>query len=294
MIYMFLGIDFSIVNSKVNSLIDELNIENIIRYEYGEITLRDIIEEVNYIDLFNEKKLIIVSNFSLKKLDEIEEKIFMKYIENMNENVIIFKCVDESIDERKSLTKLLKSKCNVQVLKKLDYKDLHAYVTNMFKEKKIEASYNQIKKILELCDNNPDFTINEVNKLFLYKIGDNKLSDKDIMDVVTRNTEKEIFRFTESVIKKDIASSMDSYKILISCNYDPVMIVDSLAKQLRFLIQVKDLRGTRSEDELARFIGVNKYEQVADLLHKLSDMDVDVKVNGLDRFELMEKFIIEL
>ncbi len=308
MIYVFIGSDFSILNDSVNKLISNLNIDNIIRYEFGEITLRDIIEEINYVDLFNEKKLLVVSNFSFKKLNEDEEKMLMRYIENMNDNVIIFKCIDESLDERKSLTKLLKSKCDVRKIEKLDYKMLHQYVTNMFKENNIEATYNQVKAILDLCDYNPDYTINEVNKLLLYKIGDTVLYDKDINDVVSRSTEKELFKFTENVMKKDIGRSINSFKILISSNMDVVVIIDSLAKQFRLLMQVKDLRYGKDEESLARLLGVKSYtikklypfvdeyshEEIANILHKLSDVDVDIKVNGFDKIELMEKFLIGL
>ena len=308
MIYVFIGSDFNIVNSSVNNLIKDLNIENIIKYDFSETTIRDIIEEVNYVDLFNEKKLIVVSNFSLKKIKDNDESIFMRYIENMNDNVIIFKCIDESLDERRGLTKLLRSKCDVREVKKLDYKSLHEYVTNMFKESKIEASYNQIKSILDLCDYNPDFTINEVNKLLLYKIGENVLYDKDISDVVSKNHEKEMFKFNESIMKKDIGACMNSYKILTSSNIDAVVILDNIARQFRLLLQIKELMHEKSEVELSRTLGVNPYvikklypflniyseEDIADILYKLSNADIDIKVNGYDKNEVMEKFIIEL
>lgn len=308
MIYVFLGSDFNILNDSVNALIKDLNISNIIKYDFNESSIIDIIDEVNYVDLFNEKKLIIVSNFSLKKIKENDEKIFMRYIENMNDNIIIFKCIDESLDERKSLTKLLRSKCDIRDIKKLDYKGLHEYITNMFKDNNIIASYDQIKRILDLCDYNPDFTINEVNKLLLYKIGDNKLLDKDIDDVISKNTEKEMFKFIESVMEKNIASSMKSYKVLISCNIDVIVIIDSLAKQFRLLLQVKELRSEKSELELSRLLGVNPYtikklypflnkysvKDIIDILHKLSAADIDIKVNGFDKNDVIEKFLINI
>ena len=54
-------------------------------------------------------------------------------------NVIIFKCIDDSIDERRSLTKLLRSKCKVEEIIPLNYKTLHEYVSNMFKNNNINA-----------------------------------------------------------------------------------------------------------------------------------------------------------
>ena len=308
MIYVFLGKDFYIVNKKVNELISKLNINNIIKYDYGDTSVDGILEEVNYVDLFNEQKLIIVSDFSFKKLDESEEKKLLKYIDNMNDNVIILKCIDESLDARKSLTKALSSKCKIVKVKHLEYKDLHEYVTNVLKENKINATYYQVKKILDLCDYNPDYTISELEKLLIYKIGENTLSDKDIDNVISKNSEKEMFTLFDNVLSKNIAGSLESYKILVSAGVDEIAIIDAVAKEYRLLFQTKHLKGRMSEDELARKLGANKYtiqklypyinrysdEELCDKLLKLSNMDSDIKINGFDKAKLMETFLITL
>ena len=225
MIYVFLGKDFNIVKIQIDDLINKLKIENIIKYDFTESSISEIIDEVNYVDLFNEKKLIIVSNFSFKKINEKDEEKLSRYIDNMNENVIIFKCIDDSLDERRKLTKLIRSKCKVEIVEKLDYKNLHEYVSNLLKENKIKASFNQIKRILDLCEYNVDYTLSEVEKLLIYKIGSNELFDKDIEDVINKNNEKEIFSFTEYVLNKDIGHALDSLKILISSDIDEVFII---------------------------------------------------------------------
>ena len=119
MIYVFLGKDFNIVKIQIDDLINKLKIENIIKYDFTESSISEIIDEVNYVDLFNEKKLIIVSNFSFKKINEKDEEKLSRYIDNMNENVIIFRCIDDSLDERRKLTKLIRSKCKVEIVEKL-------------------------------------------------------------------------------------------------------------------------------------------------------------------------------
>lgn len=308
MIYVFLGKDFNIVKIQIDDLINKLKIENIIKYDFTESSISEIIDEVNYVDLFNEKKLIIVSNFSFKKINEKDEEKLSRYIDNMNENVIIFKCIDDSLDERRKLTKLIRSKCKVEIVEKLDYKNLHEYVSNLLKENKIKASFNQIKRILDLCEYNVDYTLSEVEKLLIYKIGSNELFDKDIEDVINKNNEKEIFSFTEYVLNKDIGHALDSLKILISSDIDEVVIIDSLAKQYRLLYQVKLLNGTLNEKMMASALKVKEYtikktrefinnyseEELLDKLHKLSDCDIDIKINGYDKNKVLESFIITL
>lgn len=309
MIYVFLGIDFNIVKKKIDDLINKLNINNIIKYDFSETSIKDILDEVNYIDLFNEQKLIIVSNFSFKKLKDKDEELLKKYIDNMNDNVIILRCIDESLDERKSIIKLLKNKCKVEEVKKLDYKELHEYITNMLKENKINTTYNQVKKILDLCEYNADYTISEVEKLILYKYGQNELYDEDIDEVITKSTEKEIFTFTENVIKRDVAASLESYNILMGKKkMDEILLIDSLEKQFRLLFQTKELRSKMDEVTLSRSLGVNPYvikklypylnnytlEDIANILYKLSEMDRDIKINGYDKRHVFEMFLISL
>ena len=308
MIYVFLGKDFNILNKSVNDLINKLNINNIINYDMEESKLIDIIDEVNYIDLFNEKKLVIVSGFSFKKIKDKDEELLTNYIDHMNDNVIIIKCIDESLDERKKLTKLLREKCKIKECEKLDYKGLHEYVTNLFKENKINITYNQVKKILDLCEYNVDYTLSEVEKLLIYKINEKEVFDKDIDDVISKNTEKEIFTFIDNIMSKNIGGSIDSFHILDESNIDSTIIVDSISKHFRLLYQIKHLYKGMSELELSRKLGVNPYvikklmphinnfsdEEVLDLLYKLSDVDYDIKVNGYDKNLIIESFLLKI
>ena len=53
MIYVFLGNEINIIKRKIDSLIDELKINNIIKYDYDSVSVDDILNEINYVDLFN-------------------------------------------------------------------------------------------------------------------------------------------------------------------------------------------------------------------------------------------------
>ena len=307
MIYVFLGNEISILKNKINELIKKLNISNIIKYEYDETSIIDILNELNYVDLFNEKKLIIVNNFTFKGIKEKEEKILSNYINNMSDNVLILKCKDESLDSRKSIIKLLKEKCKVEELKKLDYKGLHDLVTKIFKENGINVTYNQVKKILEMTENNTDVTLLEVNKLLTY-IDDNRLTDEIIDKVVSTSNEKEMFRLNDAVMNKDIAKIFESYKIILSSGVDSIAIIDFLSKQFRTLYQVKILSKSKNPDLISKELGIKPYvikkmydimnnfkeEEIINIMYKLSDMDIDIKVNSLDKDKLLEMFFLNI
>ncbi len=307
MIYLFIGKDINILNKKIDDLIKELNINNIIKYDYSEITMRDIIEEVNYVDLFNEKKLVIVSYFTFKnkKEDSKDDELLIKYLENPSENVVILKCIDDSLDERKKVIKLLKEKGTIIKCEKLDYYQLRDYIENLFKDSNKKIGTDCLSRLLFLCDNIPDICINEANKLLLY-IGDNKeVTIEDINKVVTKSTEKEIFSFNEYILSKNIGKAIDSYKTLKEKALDETVIIDSIAKQYRMLYQTKELLNTMSYKDVAHTLGVNEYviqkivpftskytnDEILDLLYKTSLLDEKIKILGYNPERVMTSFI---
>lgn len=308
MIYVFLGNEINLLKRRIDGLKRELNINNIIEYDFDDSNIIDILNEANYVDLFNEKKLIIVSNFSFKKVKDVYEKELLRYIDNMNDNVIILKCIDESLDERKNITKKLREKCKVEKIKKMDYKELHEYITNMFVSNNKKITYNQVKEILNRCEYNDDLAINETEKLLLYKLGEDVITDDDIDKVVSKSSEKEIFTLSDAVMKKNLKQIFNSYNILIRSGIEPVVLIDNLARQFRTLYQVKILCKTMDEKEISRKLGLNPYvvkkahenvnnyeeEELINNLYELSNLDIDIKVKGLDKYKVLENFFLKI
>ena len=308
MIYVFLGNEINIIKRKVDSLIDELKIDNIIKYDYDSVSMDDILNEINYVDLFNEKKLLIVSNFTFKKMKDKEEKALSNYINHMNDNVIILKCIDEKLDSKKNIIKLLNEKCKVIELVKMDYKTLHEYVTKIFSDNKKRITYNQVKNILSLCENDTDSVLNEVNKLLLYKLDDELITDEDIEKVISKNSEKEMFKLNDAVMAHNIPLMLESTKILVSSGVDEVVIIDYLSKQFRTLYQIKVMSKDTGAQTITSRLSINPFvfkkmldvvgkfseEKLLNIIYKLSDADISIKVEGLDKSKVLENFYLSI
>lgn len=308
MIYVFLGNEINIIKKKIDSLIDELKIDNIIKYDYDSVSIDDILNEINYVDLFNEKKLLIVSNFTFKKMKDKEEKALSNYINHMNDNVIILKCIDEKLDNKKELIKLVNDKCKVIELKKMDYKTLHEYVTKIFSDNNKRITYNQIKNILSLCENDTDSVLNEVNKLLLYKMDSDTITDEDIENVISKNSEKEMFKLNDAVMAHNIPNMLESTKTLVSSGVDEVVIIDYLSKQFRTLYQIKVMSKDIGIQTITSRLSLNPFvtkkmldvvgkfseEKLLNIIYKLSDADISIKVEGLDKSKVLENFYLSI
>lgn len=307
MIYVYLGNEINILKMRINELISSLDIKNIIEYDYSNTSINEILEEVCYIDLFNEKKLIIVSSFTFKKMKDKEKESLKKYIDNMNENVIIFKCIDEKLDSKDSLIKKLKEKCKVVEIVKMDYKATHEFITKILKDNGFNVSYDVVKKILSLCENNADYALKEIEKLMLYKIDDKNITIKDVEDTISKSNEKEMFTLIDAVMNKNIGNCFTSYKILKD-NTDATVIIDAISKQFRYLYQMKVLMKSMPLPSIVTKISINPYvgkklyestrnfseEEILDILYKLSDMDISIKVKGNDKNKVLENFFLNL
>lgn len=308
MIYVFLGNEINIIKKKIDTLIDELKIDNIIKYDYDNIDIDDILNEINYVDLFNEKKLLIVSNFTFKKIKDKEEKSLINYINHMNDNVIILKCIDDKLDSKKDIIKLINDKCKVIELKKMDYKTLHEYVTKIFSDNNKRITYNQIKNILSLCENDTDSVLNEVNKLLLYKLDSDVITDEDIENVISKNSEKEMFKLNDAVMSRNIPNMLESTKTLVSSGVDEVVIIDYLSKQFRTLYQIKIMSKDTGIQTITSRLSLNPFvtkkmldiinnfseEELINIMYKLSDADIDIKVNGLLKNKVLENFYLSM
>mgnify|MGYP003314311604 CR=1 FL=1 len=96
--------------------------------------------------------------------------------------------------------------------------------------------------------------------------------------------------------------------ILRESNTDETVIVESIAKQVRLLFQIKELIINATPINISRMLGVKEYtisklvaytskytlEELTNILYKLSDVDVNFKVYGSDKSKELEMFFLSL
>ena len=306
MLYCLYGAEKFLINKRCNEIIKELGINNVLKYDMDEDKFIDVLNEVYTIDLFNERKLVIVSNFSFKMISSKEEDGLVSFINGEESNVIILKCTDEKLDERKKLTKILRDNKCVFEFKKLIYASLENYVFDYFKECGYKVGMPVVKKLVKKLENNSDMVFAEMNKLMMYKYNEKTITSEDIDDVIVKNYEKELFTFSSAVMSRDIGKMFSSYKILMDMKIEITVLVDYLSKQFRTLYQIKNMNGSFSD--IARILGVNEYvvkllycnintykdNEILDVLCRLYDVDEGIKIYGYDKFKTFENFLINI
>lgn len=298
-LYLFYGNNKSIINDKINNIINKYNIvdNNIIKYDL-EDNLDNIIEEASMISLFGDTKLILI-NTTFKEdieIDKLEE-----YLKHYNNNTYIVFISNDKVDTRRKLYKLITKYGTIEEVNN-DNNYIRSYIKEYIKDYKIDINY-----FLSKVSDNLDNIKNELDKLMLYKMEDKNITNKDIDDLVISNIEEDIFALTDSVIINNIDKSITLYNKFMDKNYEPIYIIGLLGNQFTLLYQVKKLYNMgKSNNDIASILGVHPYrvklaiqnsyyyteEDLIKYIYKLGNLDKDIKTGNIDKSLGLELFLI--
>ena len=306
MIYLLFGTLDALINDYINKIIKKENIADINISKYNEDDLiSNIIEDASTISLFDDKKLIIVNNellFSSKK--SIDTTELEKYIENYNPNtILIFTVFSDTVDSRRKLYKLIKEKGKIEEFNKIT--NINSYVRKLFNGYNI--SYNTINLFIKRVGNDLNSLSNEAEKIKIYKINDNIITDNDIINCTHEKIDINIFKFIDNIINKNKKESITTYKEMLKVGEEPIKIIVMLANQFRLMYQAKILTSKGyTEEDIANLLHSKKYpvhlaiqkgyrytsDVLLNHLEELADLDIKIKSGEIDKNLALELFLL--
>jgi len=306
--YLLYGTNDYVMNTESKKIItsNKINKDEIINYDYSEISIKDIIEDANTIPLFSDKKTIIVDNCTLFESTSKKEEtsILETYLNNPNQNtILIFLEHTDKLDERKKIFKILKEKKQIIECNTLN-------INNLVKEQLQDYKINQttINNLVNRVGTNPYNLINEIEKLKLFKINDKTITDEDIK-FARKNIEDSLFDLIDYIINKNNEKIIELYHDLLLKNSEPIAILVLIANQIRLMYQCKTLyyQGY-SEKDIAASLEVHPYrvklaiekarnytnELLLNYLEDLAILDYEIKSGQKDADTGLELFLLDI
>lgn len=309
MIYVLYGTQDYLIDKKIKELTKNIDKLEIDEFDLENNTIKQIIDAASTFSLFSLNKTIIVRNsfvFSSNKkgIDDKDINLLQKYIENPNENTtIIFVVSNEKLDARKKIVTLVKK--NGTVLEFNEIKNINSLVNEMVKPYKINI--NQINLLINRVGDNLYILENEIEKLKTYKNDDLLITNDDIVNVINKSVNTDIFHLIDSIINKNMDEALECYYELIKIGEEPIKILILLANQFRLMYQVKELskKGYRIFDimdlldqkqypiQKAIQKGYNYDSKILlEYLDKLASLDSGIKNGKIDKNTGLELFIL--
>ena len=307
MVEVLYGTESFLINEYIKKIQKENNIENLVKYNFEETTLEEIINDSLYIDMFNDKKIIVVDNSYFLNDLTIDTTILEKYLKNKNETTYLFFVSEkEKLDERKKIVKLFKKENLIKEFNRLNEKNIEDKINNLFKENNYKIDYLAKKELINRCKNNYEDTLNEANKLMLYKIEEKEITLEDVKKVVNKPLEDNIFKLIQAITENNKRKIFEVYEDILNIGEDPIKILVMISNEFRLIYELKIMKNI-NETELATTMKIHPYrikvtkektllytkEKLEEILNKLSDLDYNIKSGKIDKYAGLELFLIE-
>jgi DNA polymerase III subunit delta len=309
-IYVYHSTNDFLLNLTVEEKIKEFKVDpfNIIKYDLLENTSDDILEDLQTVSFFAEKKVIIVRNINeLEKEDEFVVKNWVSYLEKPNPDVILILPMPEVLKETTPIGGALFKYAYIEKVKDMDKKDYPEFIKNMFKKYGYQITDDAVESLLERT--NLDFNLinQEAEKLMLFAYDTKEITERAVLLLVSRNLEENIFELTNALLSKNQAKTIEIFYDLVARNEDPLRILNNIVGKIRELMHAKLLleKGYR-QDQIAEHFHIKSgrafylvknaqainFQSLENHLKKLSKLDYDIKSGKIDKKLGLELYLL--
>jgi DNA polymerase-3 subunit delta len=163
--------------------------------------------------------------------------------------------------------------------------------------------------LVRFVGNNLWIMANEIDKLVLF-VGGRRIEEEDVRAVVSYAQEASVFALVDAVLEFRVGSAQTLFQQLLKQGVVPAQILVMLARQVRIILQIKELRSQgKSRNEIQNKLGLtsdfvlrkaweqaDKYSpaRLREVYHKLLEADLSIKTGRYDDELALSILIVEL
>lgn len=308
--YLIYGNDYGLIKREIDKITN--GIIDVVNYDLSASNVSEVIEEASCMSLFGDKKVVIGENalFLTGTNTSVNHDIdyLTSYVNAENhDNIVILTVVQDKLDERKKIVKLLKKNVTVIHKETIDEKDLPKFVIKEFLNNGYKIDYKTASYFVDYVGKNVDILLSEINKMIIYKDTDKEIFIEDILNISSKGFNDNVFDLSDAIMKKDFKKIFSCYNDLMILKEEPIKIIALLASQFTLVYQSKLLskEGFMSKD-IASTLKVHPYRvklaletnypdfELKDILKKLHNLDYEIKTGKVDKIVGLENFLLHL
>lgn len=308
--YLIYGNDYGLIKREIDKITN--GITDVVKYDLSASNVSEVIEEASCMSLFGDKKVVIGENalFLTGTNTSVNHDIdyLTSYVNAENhDNIVILTVVQDKLDERKKIVKLLKKNVTVIHKETIDEKDLPKFVIKEFLNNGYKIDYKTASYFVDYVGKNVDILLSEINKMIIYKDTDKEIFIEDILNISSKGFNDNVFDLSDAIMKKDFKKIFSCYNDLMILKEEPIKIIALLASQFTLVYQSKLLskEGFMSKD-IASTLKVHPYRvklaleanypdfELKDILKKLHNLDYEIKTGKVDKIVGLENFLLHL
>ena len=308
--YIIKSNSYRLLKEKLNSLLANIEKENITYFDLTENSINEILEECNYNSLFNDKKGIVVYNsniFSTKHEYVSELETLEKYLDNPNQfTTLIF--ITESVSLKKKCVKIIKENGNYFELDMPKNTELNDKIKEYLSKNNYKIETIALNTIINNLNNNYDYILNELDKIMVVK-KDYVINKEDIDKYTIKFEEINIFDFVDSIIKKEDKKIYKYLESFINKKNEPAILFSNIATQYRLIYASKNLiKQGLSEKDIASKLDIHPYRvklaiqnsynytntELKEKILYIGELDEKIKLGILDKYVALKLFLVNI
>ncbi|HWT27120.1 MAG TPA: DNA polymerase III subunit delta [Mobilitalea sp.] len=282
-----------------NAILGDSDNMNYSYYEGKDVDSKKVAQDSQTLPFFSDKRLILIENSGLFKSQSDLSDILADMPDS---TIVIF--VEDDIDKRNKLYKMVKDKGTISEMNGLDEQNLKLFVVSLFEQEGKKVTESTVTYLLDKIGSDMENIRNEVSKLNSYTLGKDVIALEDIDAVITTQTTGKIFQMIDAIGSKQQNKALSLYYDLLSLREKPMSILFLITRHFNILLQTKDLQARGfSSSSISEKVGVppfatNKYigqaknfttKRLKEALEFGTDVEEQVKTG-----RLLEKIGVEL
>lgn len=317
MIYTIQATDDFLGKEKLQKLLKndkfKTDLMNTVEFDCTENNIDKILEYCNTAPFFTEHKVAILKNpiflTSEKSKEDFENFIngLLEYIENPCETTIMVIYSNyEKLDERKKIVKKLKSLTKFVAIQLPTTAEIKVIINDRLSKRDCKISDEASALLIEKVGNNLSDIISEVEKLSLFKPGDN-LTIEDVEEFVVCNIDSNVFELSNAILDREHSHALQLFEDMTKGGLEPIVLVSILANQYRIALLTKIYaKNGVSADEVAKKLKIHPYRiklagklrynerAIKEILVKLANLDYRIKTGRVNKFQAIKIFILNV
>jgi DNA polymerase-3 subunit delta len=318
-VYLFYGTEKLMMDNyleklKAKLLPPELEAFNYDKVDGEKVSIGQIVELANTLPVMAEKRITFVDNaiyFSASKNtdNKFDEEPLLNYLANPNLSCcLIFRILGKA-DKRKKIFKAVEQRGQTVEFSSLTGENLEHWVENFLKERGKSIDRAAFQTIALLAGEGLAVLQNELEKVSLYSQNASVITLEMVQDVVTKNTEINVFNLIDCIAEKKGKKALELLETSLVMGEAPMKLVSLLARQYRLILAAKDMLSQGfSEKHIREKLSIQPFvlkkvltqgrrfsvEQLVKALERLLETEVTLKSSGTDPNELLENLVIGL
>ncbi|MFC4778560.1 DNA polymerase III subunit delta [Paenibacillus sp. GCM10023252] len=289
----------------------------VVKFDTAETPIEEAALEAETLPFFVERKLIIVRDSMVLaaggkeggKVQHTAERM-LDYIQNpLDSTVLLFVVHAEKLDERRKIVKYLKDRDCLIAFQEMDASQLKQWVIRRSAEQNRTLLVDAADLLLARVGTNMGQLALEVDKLCLHAGQGGTITVQAASDLIASTVEEDVFALVDAIAMLQIDRALRMYRELLVRKEEPIKIAALIARQLRIMLQIKELEQHRySPQQMAGQLGLHPYAvklaaeksrkftpaKLGAHLADIADLDYRMKTGKVDKTLGLELYLLAL